>query len=228
MTTLTAPANSRDLEPGWSFDRDTPAGPSYCRYVPGKGMLKVIAQDSDRGEYAWCLSTSPARSLMRPWESLTVPREGFIRPQDAMLDADQRISRLSPRMFEPLTPGEARELFRRLTEAHNWPGDGHLDLDKARNELSVQIRIHAADPAYRGPDPHEFIQAVFQASYGASEQAMNVSPNRGSRLPRRVPIWRATADFPARPASPVLISPAQRGARRATQHTSRPALGRGK
>ena len=222
MTTPTPPANPRNLEPGWSFDRHTPAGPSYCRYVPGKGMLKVVAQDRDRG-YAWYLSTSPARSLLRPWESLTVPREGFTRPQDAMLDADRQMSQLPPGMFEALTPGAARELFRRLSGAHNWPGDGHLDLNQVRNELSVQIRIHAADPAYRGPDPHKFIQAVSEASYGAAEQAMNASTNRGSRLPRRVPVWRATADFPARPATSVPTVSAQRDATQRTAVLPNPA-----
>lgn len=227
MTTPAPTADSRTFEPGWSFDRTTPAGPSYCRYVPGKGMLKVVAQERDRG-YAWCLSTSPARSLLRPWESLTVPREGFTRPQDAMLDADRRISRQPSGMFESLTPSEARELFRRLAGAHNWPGDGHLDLDKVRNELSVQIRIHAADPTYRGPDPHRFVQAVFEASYGAAEQAMNASTNRSSRLPRRVPVWRATPDFPALPAASVPGSPVQRGASRARQPTFHAARGRGR
>lgn len=204
MATPTAPGPRVDLQPGWSFDRTNTAGPCYCRHVPGKGMLKVVALGQPGG-YAWCLSTSPAGSPLRAWESLTRPKEGFTGPVDAMLDADRAVSRMPPRMFEPLTPGEARELYRKLITAHNWPGTGHKDLDDARNELSIQIRIHATDPAYHGPDPHEFTQAVHQASYGAAEQAMAVSRSAVPRL-------AGGPDFPGAAAVQQGASPGRRAA----------------
>jgi len=206
MTTPVPEARPRDQGPGWSVDRTSPAGPCYSRHVPGKGMLRVDAQGSHRG-YAWHLSTSPAGSLASPADSLTVPRDGFAYAGEAMRDADRCASLLPPRMFELLTAGEARELYRRLARAHTWPGDGHRDLDEVCHELSIQIRIHATEPGYHGPDPREFTQAVREASYGAAEQAMNVSPNRGSPLPMpgllrgQAPTGIAGMDFPAQSAA---------------------------
>jgi hypothetical protein len=213
MTVPEPGARPRHQGSGWSADRTSPAGPCYSRHVPGKGMLRVDAQGSPRG-YAWHLSTSPAGSPALPADALTVPRGGFAHLGDAMRDADQQAALLPPGMFELLTAGEARELYRRLARAHNWPGDGHADLDEACHELSLQIRIHATEPGYHGPDPRDFTQAVREASYGAAEQAMNVSPNGGSRLARpglllglATPMAIAAMDFPAQPAASAAARP---------------------
>jgi hypothetical protein len=207
MTVPEPGARPRYQGPGWSVDRTSPAGPCYSRHVPGKGMLRVDAQGPHRG-YAWHLSTSPAGSLALPADALTVPQDGFAYAGAAMRDADQQVALLPPRMFELLTAGEARELYRRLARAGNWPGDGHTDLDEVFHELCIQIRIHATEHGYHGPDPREFTQAVREASYGAAEQAMNVSTNGGSRLAMpglllglATPVAIAAMDFPAQPAA---------------------------
>jgi hypothetical protein len=125
--------------------------------------------------YAWYLSTK-ARSDALSWS-----REGFTGPVDAMRDADQHVSRVAPRMFERLTPGEARELYRKLARAYDC-GDGQRDqtLGEVRGELFRHLQILATDPSYSGPEPHKFIAAVKDASYGAALQAMAASPNRAA------------------------------------------------
>ncbi len=207
--TTPVPPGVGDLEPGWSADEPDSYGPRYQRHVPGKGILRVVArQDAGQG-YAWYLSTDPS-------DPLTWPQEGFARPRDAMRDADRRVPLLPQRMFEPLTPGEARELYRKLARAHDW-GQGprrHTELAAVRLDLAIQITIQATDPSYEGPDPHAFRHAVEQASYGASAQAMEASPNRGSWLsmlpsagrwpatPRRRATTTASAARQARPGRP--------------------------
>jgi hypothetical protein len=179
MTTPVQAPPAGDREPGWSHDQANPYGPCYRRHVPGKGILRVAARGVRHG-YAWYLSTSS------PSEALSWARDGFAGPGDAMRDADRQVSRMPPRMFERLTPGEAQELYRRLARAHDW---GHSQRDQTlgdvRHELFAQLQIQATDPSHCGSDPHRFIRAVQEASRGAALQAMAASPNRAAWIATR-------------------------------------------
>ncbi len=179
---MTTPAGARpacDLEPGWSRAEANGYGPCYRRHAPGKGVLRVVARGGPIG-YAWYLGT------VTPAEALSCAREGFASPRDAMRDADRQVSRMPPRMFELLTPGEAQELCRTLARAHDWGRDhGDQTLGDVRSEVFTQLRIQAADLSYSGPDPFKFIRAVHEASRGAALQAMAASPNRDSWIAAR-------------------------------------------
>lgn len=184
------------LEPGWSRD-DPLSGPCYKRHVPGKGIARVICRGP--GNFAWYLSTT-SRSVALSW-----PRDGFADPGAAMADADRKVACLRERMFERLTPGEARELYRRLSRACDWGQElGDRTLADVMSELFTHIQIQATDPAYDGPDPYQFIWAVRDASYGAAVQAMSASPNRLAWLHaprhRRAPL--PAADQPSHPQPP--------------------------
>jgi hypothetical protein len=161
-------------ERGWSRDDPLPWGGCYQRYAPGKGMLRVVAREG--GTYAWYASAKA-----RP-DAVSRAQEGFPGAREAMRDADQRAPLLPARMFEALTAGEAQELYRRLARADGAARQGQAPtyLDEVSSELFTHLRILAADPAYHGPEPYEFVHAVKTASYGAWLQAMRVSPNRHS------------------------------------------------
>jgi hypothetical protein len=172
------------LEPGWSRDEPLPWGACYQRYAPGKGMLRVVAREG--GTYAWYASAKA-----RP-DAVSRAEEGFRGPGEAMRDADRRAPLLPAGMFEALSTWETQELYRRLARAKDWESRGGCtELDEVRSELFTQLRIQAADPAYRGPDPHDFIHAVKAASYGAYLQAMRVSPNGRSWMRGAVPVQQA-------------------------------------
>jgi hypothetical protein len=184
MTGPGVPGRGAELEPGWSRDEPLPWGECYQRYAPGKGMLRVVAREG--GTYAWYASTKA-----RP-DALSWAQEGFPGPRDAMRDADLGAPLLPARMFDALSTWEAQELYRRLARAKDWETrTGYTELDEVRSELFTQMRIQAADPAYRGPDPRDFISSVKAASYGAYLQAMRVSPNRHSWMRGAVPAQQA-------------------------------------
>jgi hypothetical protein len=239
MTAPPRPAAIGDLEPGWSRNEPNPYGPCYQRHVPGKGIIRVAKALGYQG-YAWYLSTT-ARSCGLSW-----PQDGFTHPRDA----DQQVARMPLRMFERLTPGEAQELYRKLARAKDWGRrwgrPGETALDEIRGELFEQMQIQATDPSYHGPEPHKFIRAVREASYGADLQAMAASPNRAAWIatPPRLdppdarldeigpavmdaaagPGAAASPDFPNNLAKGVLGHPAAR--RRTNDQPSRPGPGR--
>jgi hypothetical protein len=103
-----------------------------------------------------------------------------------MRDAERDVARLPERLFQLLTPGETQELYRRLARAKDWDRlpdrPGETLLDAVRGELYIEMQIQATEQMYHGPDPHKFIWAVENGSYGAAVQAMDASPNRQSWL----------------------------------------------
>ena len=169
-TTTAAPALVLPLggtEPGWSPADVTPYGPGYCRYVPGKGLLKVGYESR---QYRWWLQTGPAKGIPG--------RAGLAGPREAMRDADRLTGLRAAGMFEKLTVDELRALYRELVQA--YPGYGP-ELASVRDDVFGQLEIAALNPAYNGPDPVLFAQAVRLAFTGAVTQALRASPNSPCR-----------------------------------------------
>ena len=163
---MTAPLHAGAAEPGWSAADTTSYGPGYCRYVPGKGMLKV---GYDRHQYRWWLQTGPGKAMDG--------RDGFTDPREAMQDADRLTAMLVPGMFDALTTDELMALYRELVQAYP-----HAELASVRDDVFGQMEIAALDRRYNGPDPLLFAQAAQLAFSGALAQAMRASMNRGSWL----------------------------------------------
>ena len=135
-----APVVTERLEPGWSDSEPNLHGRCYQRYVPGKGILRVVGLGEAAGGYTWHLG--PGRTAELIWAT----GDRFTGPGDAMRDADRQLAGRPPGMWESLTPGEARLLYVKLAGAEGLDPALHQD-------LFTQIKIQALDSGYDGPNP---------------------------------------------------------------------------
>jgi hypothetical protein len=145
----------RPLAPGWTVDQPSAYGPSWQRYVPGKGILQVTSSNGTAARYGWHLTVTGTEAIA--WSPGRFPA-----PLRAMRAAGRFAAHMPPGPFEPITsPEEAIRLYMRLERARDLgypPGAGDRDLARTRGELLTHIRILALHPAYHGPSPDQVIR----------------------------------------------------------------------
>ena len=155
MTTPSPPSRPLPLDPGWTDDQPSAYGPSWQRYVLGKGILKVTSTSGTAVGYDWHLTVTGTEAIAWSPRRLTTPL-------GAMRAADRAAAHMPPGPFEPITsPDDAIRLYMTLERARDLgyaPGAGNWDLGQARGELLTHIRILALDQRYHGPSPDQVIR----------------------------------------------------------------------